>query len=242
MSTETKNILVFKHMASQNPGIFHSFAKEHDVVFDEIDLYENDSIPELKNYRGLWVMGGSMNVWEEGKFPWLIEEKKAIRHGVEELDMPFLGICLGHQLLAEAFGGKAGPTNQYEIGIFQITPTKAGLNHPFLANLPTIPGWTNAHLAEIKQTPANAKILATSENCDNHAMSIGEKAFSVQFHPEMCETTLADWLDIPGIVPVLTEKLGKDGFEKFKKDIEENRPALNIGAKQLFENWLSLVY
>jgi len=60
-----KNILVFKHMPSQNPGIFRDFAESQNVNFIEIDLHAGDKIPDLKDFDALWVMGGSMNVWEE---------------------------------------------------------------------------------------------------------------------------------------------------------------------------------
>ena len=108
----SKNILVFKHMPSQNPGIFRTFAQEHGVIFHEIDLHAGESVPTIDQYDGLWVMGGSMNVWEEEQFPWLIEEKKVIQYAVEN-GMPFLGICFGHQLLAEAFGGKVKKNKEY---------------------------------------------------------------------------------------------------------------------------------
>jgi GMP synthase-like glutamine amidotransferase len=113
-------------MTSQNPGIFRDFAESRNIAFHEIDLHAGESIPELNVFDGLWVMGGSMNVWEEDQYPWLIEEKKAIRHAVEDLKMPFLGICLGHQLLAEALGGEAKKTDNHEIGLFEIKPTTEG--------------------------------------------------------------------------------------------------------------------
>ena len=81
-------------MTSQNPGIFRDFAESRNIAFHEIDLHAGESIPELNVFDGLWVMGGSMNVWEEDQYPWLIEEKKTIRHAVQGLNMPFLGICL----------------------------------------------------------------------------------------------------------------------------------------------------
>ena len=52
--------------------------------FHEVDLHAGDQIPELKDYDGLWVMGGSMNVWEEDKYPWLIDEKIAISQAVKD--------------------------------------------------------------------------------------------------------------------------------------------------------------
>ena len=52
-----KNILVFKHMPSQNPGIFRSFAEKQNIRFVEIDLHAGEEIPDLTLYDGLWVMG-----------------------------------------------------------------------------------------------------------------------------------------------------------------------------------------
>jgi GMP synthase-like glutamine amidotransferase len=94
----------------------------------------------------------------------------------------------------------------------------------------------------VTTAPAGAIVLAKSTRCVNHAMAVGDNAYSVQFHPEVCETTLADWLKIPDIVPVLVDLLGEAEFEQFKSDIELNRLESNLGARQLFENWLSLVF
>ena len=160
-----KSILVFKHMPSQNPGIFRNFAEKQNIRFVEIDLHAGEEIPDLTLYDGLWVMGGSMNVWEEDKYPWLIEEKKAIKCAVQELNMPFLGICFGHQLLAEAIGGRAEKTDQYEVGLFEIEPTKEGQDHPLLNNLGVSTKWVNVHLVEVVRPPQGAIILARSTNC-----------------------------------------------------------------------------
>ena len=77
-------------MTSQNPGIFRDFADAQNISFHEIDLHAGDKIPNLENFDGLWVMGGSMNVWEEEEFPWLVEEKHTIHNEVKDLNMVFL--------------------------------------------------------------------------------------------------------------------------------------------------------
>ena len=237
-----KNILVFKHMPSQNPGIFRSFAEKQSVRFIEIDLHAGDEIPDLTLYDGLWVMGGSMNVWEEDKYPWLIEEKNAIKFAVQELNMPFLGICFGHQLLAEAIGGRAEKTDRYEIGLFEIKPTEEGLNHPLLQNLGGATEWVNVHLVEVVRPPQGAIILATSTNCKNHVMQVGKYAYSCQFHPEVCGHTLDGWMKIPGIPESIEELLGEEGFAYFKSSVTENLPANNKASLTLFENWCDLVF
>src|SRR6186713_2130471 len=95
-------LLVLQHLASGHPGIFRSFFARDGIAWDTIRLDRGEPIPMLEAYDALWVMGGEMNVWDVDEHPWLIEEKRAIRRWVRELQRPFLGICLGHQLLADA--------------------------------------------------------------------------------------------------------------------------------------------
>lgn len=237
-----KRILVFKHMPSQNPGIFRELASDVDIAFHEIDLHAGDAIPKLEGFDGLWVMGGTMNTWEEDEFPWLIEEKATIRHVVCDMKMPYLGICLGHQLLADALGGEVGPTRNHELGIFRITPTADGADHPLLTDLPSDPGWVNVHLTEVLRTPEAATVLASSEACANHVMAVGEHAYSCQFHPEVCSHTVANWLKIPGIPKALEDLLGESGYAHFQASIADNLPGLTDAAKRLFLNWTTLVY
>ena len=68
----------------------------------------------------LWVMGGPMDVWDVVEHPWLVPEKAAIRKWVRDLERPYLGLCLGHQLLADALGGTCGPQRPPEIGVLDV--------------------------------------------------------------------------------------------------------------------------
>ena len=229
-------------MTSQNPGIFRDFAESQNISFHEVDLHAGEKIPELRNYDALWVMGGSMNVWEEDKYPWLIDEKEAIRQAVKDLKMPFLGICLGHQLLAEALGGKAEKADNHEVGLFEITPTIEGQNHPLLNGFDSSEKWVNVHLVEVTEAPQGSRILASSNQCTNHIMQVSENAYSCQFHPEVCSHTFEGWMCIPGIPEALEDLLGAKGLSDFESEVEKNLKSNRKASNTLFKNWCGIVF
>lgn len=119
-------LLVLQHIACEHPGVFRRFLAADGIAWDAVELDEGEPIPELESYDMLWVMGGPMDVWDVDEHPWLVAEKEAIRRWVRELRRPFLGLCLGHQLLADALGGTCGPQRPPEVGILEIELTPEG--------------------------------------------------------------------------------------------------------------------
>ena len=85
-----------------------------------IELDEGEKIPkDLSKFDAMFCMGGPMDTWMEKEHPWLIDEKKRIKEFVVDLKKPYLGFCLGCQLLGEVTGGKVVKTKNPEIGIYQ---------------------------------------------------------------------------------------------------------------------------
>ncbi|HIF51818.1 MAG TPA: type 1 glutamine amidotransferase [Thiotrichaceae bacterium] len=238
----TKRILIFQHLAIEHPGIFREFFKEDGFELTTVELDEGDAIPDLTNFDAMWVMGGPMDVWQEERHPWLIEEKAAIRKAVNELKMPYVGICLGHQLLAAALGGEVGLGNETEVGIMQIHKTDVGKQSPFLNNMPDTMNCLQWHGAEVKTEPAGMEVLVSSDICGIQSLSLGTQVFTTQYHQEIIPSTVSDWSDIPAYKRALEKALGDNAAENLEKEALDNMDEFNKAARQLYENWKSVVF
>ena len=182
-----------------------------------------------------------MDVWEEAKFPWLIDEKAAIRKAVNELKIPYVGICLGHQLLAAALGGEVGSGDHAEVGVMAIHKTDSGKQSPYLKNLPEKMNCLQWHSAEVKTAPAGMDVLSYSDKCAIQSLSLGAQVFTMQYHQEIIASTVADWSTIPAYKDALEKSLGEDAVNKLKQDALKNMNDFNKTARQLYENWKATV-
>ncbi len=241
MARRPPRILVFQHMELAHPGIFRDCLRADGIEWDVVALEAGEAIPALEDYDALLVMGGAQDVWQEALHPWLRPEKQAIRTAVLELGMPYLGICLGHQLLASALGGEVRPAVTPEVGVFEVELTAAGRAHPLFAGLPGTTHFLQWHAAEVVTPPAGASVLATSGACAVQALAVGERAFGLQFHAEVDPPTLADWFADPSTTEALILRLGADGAARFTAAADAHMPGLNQAARQLYANFSALL-
>lgn len=232
-----KRILVFQHVAVEHPGIFRQFLADDGCDTVTIELDEGDQIPRLDGFQGLWVMGGPMDVWEEAEHPWLAAEKAAIRDAVLQRELPYLGFCLGHQLLADALGGRVGVAADPEVGVMPVQCTSAGRQEVLFSGLPGEFEVLQWHGAEVLTEPAGAAILASSSRCRNQAMKMGARAYSMQFHVEITTTTVADWNEIPEYAAALHRIFGIDGAQRLIAKAQRAMPRFNANARQIYDNW-----
>ena len=231
-------ILVLQHARVEHPGSLRNYLSEDGHSWTAVELDEGEPLPDIKFFDALWVLGGPMDVWQEDIHPWLVEEKAYIRHAVKDLGMPFLGLCLGHQLLAEALGGRCGKAEIPEIGIMPVTVTEEGASSIFLDGLPGEFNCLQWHGAEVVTMPTGASCLVTSPACSIQAMSWYNRAFSVQFHVEVESDTVSNWAKIPEYRDALHAELGPNGSTRLEHDCSVSMAEMETMAERMYINWL----
>lgn len=233
--------LVLQHIEAEHPGILRDFMAEDGVRWDAVELDEGDAIPPLDGYDAMVVMGGPMDVWEEDVHPWLAPEKAAIAEAVREREMPFLGVCLGHQLLADALGGEVGAMASPEVGILDVELTEDGRRDPVIGSVPATFKALQWHGAEVTRLPAGAVALARSPVCPVQAFRVGDSAFGIQYHVELTSTTVHEWGVIPEYAASLEQTLGVGGLERMQEGASAHMGEFNENARRLYDAFAAVV-
>ncbi len=150
-------------------------------------------LPDLDHYSGLIILGGEQMVDEEDLYPWLVEEKQAIRTYLK-MDRPILGICLGGQLLAEILGADVRRHDHAEVGwkTVRLNPQASPLVPKNCTEL-TFFQWHSYRF----QTPPGAIPFATNDITSDQGFTYRNNVIAVQFHPEASESWIRECSEDP---------------------------------------------
>ncbi|GAC1558373.1 MAG: glutamine amidotransferase [Beijerinckiaceae bacterium] len=197
-------VLIILHQEHSTPGRVGRLLKNHGAELDIRRPSLGDPLPAtLEDHAGAVIFGGPMSAndehdWLKAEIDWIgvpLKEKK-----------PFLGLCLGAQLLARHLGERVykHPDGKVEIGYYPISPTEAG--HRLCGC--SFPGRVYQWHREGFDLPRGASLLAEGSVFEVQAVAVGEHAFGFQFHPEvtyamMCRWTVRghDRMTLPGAFP-----------------------------------------
>lgn len=153
--------------------------------------YRDGSLPEIGTISALIVLGGAMGANDEQKHPFLTDLKQLIRT-VVAARIPYLGICLGGQLLAAALGAQVVSGRWEELGTLPVQLTEAGRHDPLFRAVAGQFSTFQWHHDSF-DLPHGAVLLASSPVCPHQAFRFGTTAWGLQFHPEVTEQIIRDW-------------------------------------------------
>lgn len=160
---------------------------------------ENDTLPpDLDGWQGLVVLGGRPAAWDDEGAPWLPATRALLAKAVEQ-GVPALGICLGAQLLALATGGTVEPgADGPEIGVLGVLLAEEAHHDAFAGPLAqTLGGGLVApqgHHQAVTALPPGAVLLASSPRYPHQLFRVGDRAWGVQYHPEVTADDFAVWM------------------------------------------------
>ncbi len=147
-----------------------------------------EELPDMVEEHGIIIGGSPHSVTE--RLPWMVRLEEFIRR-MDEIRKPMLGVCFGHQIIAQALGGTVEKGDQgRELGVVAIDLTEHGAEDPLFDCLDG--GFVTAmsHCDVVTTLPAKARVLAKNRKYDHQALAVGDHIRSVQFHPEMSLPTL----------------------------------------------------
>ena len=230
-------IIFIKNVSIEGPETLGIFFKKQGYQTKEIDLQAGDPLPrDFKDVEALVVLGGPMNVYEEDKYPFLKDEDALIRRALAQ-NIPYMGICLGAQLLAKACGARVGKSPRQEIGFFPIRLTQDGLGDPLFAGLPEEVEIFQWH-GDMFAIPDGARWLASSPGCPHQALRVGPHAYGVQFHFEVTGRNIREWADAYFDVTSAAQRAAK---EKMLDDYHKKKDQFHRVADKIYMNFLEII-
>ena len=237
-------IIVLQHIKIEDPGYIKDLMLLDNFNLTTIELDQGEKIPkDLSKFNGMFCMGGPMDTWMEEKHPWLIEEKKRIKEFVVDLKKPFLGFCLGCQLLGEVVGGRVIKSNPAEIGILDIDFSIKKEKDIIFSSFPTKIKALQWHSYEVCDLEKNKDItlLASSPTTKYQIFKYKKHAYGIQFHIEIKNTTVNNWGCVPEYKLALEAQFGEGALEKFDKEAKSNMSQMNNYSQILYTNFKKII-
>jgi GMP synthase (glutamine-hydrolysing) len=210
---------------------------EAGALVDQFQPFAGQPLPRaLGEYDALVVLGGDQSALDDAKHPYL-PQLAALMRAFSDMDRPVLGVCLGAQILARAFGAENHIGTAREFGWQSVTLTDDGMDDPLLLAVSESFPIFQWH-EDTFTLPEGATLLATSAGAANQAFRIGRATYGTQFHFEASRAVVADWTRT---FPDLTEGMQKG----WSASLPDRAKTLGVSADEtglaIARAWVGLI-
>ncbi|MGW5263769.1 type 1 glutamine amidotransferase [Microbispora sp. NPDC004025] len=190
---ETPRVLAVQNGPNGGPGRFGEWLAAAGVAVDVVTAFDGSALPPRLEHDGLLVLGGGYLPDDDDRAPWLPATRALVEQALAG-PVPFFGICLGGQMLASIGGGTVqGDAGAPEHGSTSITMRAEAADDPVFGGLPAVVPAIENHIDAITVLPPGAVWLAETERCPYQAFRLGDRAWGVQFHPEVRPGRIRQW-------------------------------------------------
>lgn len=232
-----KQILIIKNVSHEGPGLLESLLKERGFEYDVIDFTEKKRLPNPAGYDGFVVLGGPASANDENED---MRSQILYVRGLLESGRPYLGVCLGLQVMVAAGKGKVIESEFPEVGFrdsegerFTVEVTDYGFKDPLFKNLGSPLKVFQLH-GETVEMGEGMALLGSGEWCVNQIVRVGRCAYGIQCHFELTPEMFDEWIELDPQLKAMDAKELKADFEEIKEEY------LRTG-KRLFGNFLDMV-
>lgn len=233
-------ILVLQH-GNVGPVRLGATLRDHGFRLDIRNIAKPDNPdalpPNLDDHQGVISLGGPQNVSDADTPAWMEAELELIKEA-HQRDLPLVGICLGHQLIARALGGTVERLDTAEWGFTKVSLAVPGQTESMLGGMPWDTMQFQSHRDHVAEAPAGAAILGSSAGCKNQIMKIGHRTLGFQFHFEADMDTITYFRDTDA---ELMEMAGYDPA-RYAADLEANYARFAQVAERLCVNMATYLF
>lgn len=229
-------VLILQQLEYEPPALIEESIRQAGFRTHTIMTME-ETIPLAPgDYSGLVIMGGHMSA-NDDHLDFITRQIRLLQWCIH-YDFPVLGICLGAQLLARAGDGRIEPSPVRELGWHPIQPTFLSDEDPLFAD--TLIGELNVFQwhGETFALPDEAMLLATATEVPNQAFRIRSRLYGLQFHAEITEELIHQWLRHGTSESAW---LGQEGLTQLLRDIPRYLPLARMFCRQLVTRWLDIL-